>query len=130
MIVPYRSQIASVRRELEKLGIPALQDITIDTVERYQGSQRDVIIYSFTVQKHYQLDFLTANRFEEDGQTIDRKLNVAITRARCQLLMTGNGQILCSDSVFRELLRFTEKRDAVLPATDFFPISDRCCIFG
>ena len=130
VIVPYRSQIASVRRELEKLGIPALQDITIDTVERYQGSQRDVIIYSFTVQKHYQLDFLTANRFEEDGQTIDRKLNVAITRARCQLLMTGNGQILRSDSVFRELLRFTEKRDAVLPATDFFPVSDRCCIFG
>ena len=78
------------------------------------------------MQKHYQLDFLTANRSEEDGQTIDRKLNVAITRARCQLLMTGNGQILRSDSVFRELLRFTEKRDAVLPATDFFPVSDRC----
>lgn len=120
VIVPYRSQIASIRKELEKLGIPALQNITIDTVERYQGSQRDVIIYSFTIQKYYQLDFLTANRIEENGRTIDRKLNVAITRARCQLLMTGNGTILRSDSVFRKLLDFVKKRNALHSASPLF----------
>jgi Superfamily I DNA and RNA helicases and helicase subunits len=110
VIVPYRNQIAMIRREIEKLDIPALKDISIDTVERYQGSQRDVIIYSFTIQQPYQLDFLTANCFEEDGKTIDRKLNVAITRARKQLLMTGNVAILSRNALFSELIRRYEKR--------------------
>ena len=105
VIVPYRNQIAMIRHEIELLGIPALLDISIDTVERYQGSQRDVIIYSFTIQHPYQLDFLTANCFEENGKVIDRKLNVAMTRARKQLLMTGNVEILSANPLFAELIR-------------------------
>ena len=105
VIVPYRNQIAMIRREIEALDIPVLLDISIDTVERYQGSQRDVIIYCFTVRKPYQLDFLTANCFEEDDKTIDRKLNVAMTRARKQLLMTGEERVLCQNPLFAELCR-------------------------
>ena len=105
VIVPYRNQIAMIRREIEALDIPVLLDISIDTVERYQGSQRDVIIYCFTVRKPYQLDFLTANCFEEDDKTIDRKLNVAMTRARKQLLMTGEERVLCQNPLFAELIR-------------------------
>lgn len=105
VIVPYRNQIAMIRHEIEVLGIPALLDISIDTVERYQGSQRDVIIYSLTIQHPYQLDFLTANCFEENGKVIDRKLNVAMTRARKQLLMTGNVEILSANPLFAELIR-------------------------
>ena len=105
IIVPYRNQIAMIRREIVKLGLPQLNTISIDTVERYQGSQRDVIIYSFTVRRPYQLDFLTANSFEEDGLTIDRKLNVAMTRARKQLLMTGCTPVLCQHPLFAELIR-------------------------
>ena len=104
VIVPYRNQIAMIRKEIEKLGITGLEKISIDTVERYQGSQRDVIIYSFTIQHRYQLDFLTANCFEEDGHIIDRKLNVAITRARKQMIMTGCRSILEQDAVFKELI--------------------------
>ena len=104
VIVPYRNQIAMIRREIARLGIPALEKISIDTVERYQGSQRDVIIYSFTVQRPYQLDFLTANSFMEDGCTIDRKLNVAMTRARKQLLMTGKAEILRRNEIFAKLI--------------------------
>ena len=105
VIVPYRNQIAMIRRELSKLGLPQLLAISIDTVERYQGSQRDVIIYSFTVTQSYQLDFLTSTRFEEEGRTIDRKLNVAMTRARKQLIMTGHVPTLCQDELFAELIR-------------------------
>ena len=109
VIVPYRNQIAMIRHEIAQLGIPRLTDITIDTVERYQGSQRDVIIYSFTISHPYQLDFLTANCFEEsDGvqsHTIDRKLNVAMTRARKQLLLLGNAEILSRNPLFAELIR-------------------------
>ena len=104
VIVPYRNQIATIRSEIERLGIDSLRHISIDTVERYQGSQRDVIIYSFTVSRPYQLDFLTSNCFEENGRTIDRKLNVAITRARKQLLMTGNAALLSRNPVFKQLI--------------------------
>ena len=65
VIVPYRNQIAMIRKEIARLQLPALQDISIDTVERYQGSQRDIIIYSFTIQNFSQLNFLTANTFQE-----------------------------------------------------------------
>ena len=106
VIVPYRHQIAVVRRMLAKYQIPELTDITIDTVERYQGSQRDVIIYGFTVQYPYQLDFLCSQSFEEDGICIDRKLNVALTRAREQIILIGNPDILSLDPIHKTLLSY------------------------
>ena len=110
VIVPYRNQIAMIRKEIEKLGIPELEEIRIDTVERYQGSQRDIILYSFTIQSRYQLDFLTANTFYEDGQPIDRKLNVAITRARKQLILTGNEPTLRQNQIFAELIDYIKEK--------------------
>ena len=104
VIVPYRNQIAMIRQEINRLDIPSLIPISIDTVERYQGSQRDIIIYSFTVQNRYQLDFLTSNCFVEDGKVIDRKLNVALTRARKQLIITGNEAILRQNALFKDLI--------------------------
>ncbi len=110
VIVPYRNQIALIRKEIKKLNIPILSEITIDTVERYQGSERDFIIYGFTVQKIYQLKFLTENVFEENGQIIDRKLNVVLTRARKQLFIIGNPQILRHNITFYKLIEFIENR--------------------
>ena len=110
VIVPYRNQIAMIRKEIEKLDIPELEEISIDTVERYQGSQRDIILYSFTIQSRYQLDFLTANTFYEDGQPIDRKLNVAITRARKQLILTGNEPTLRQNQIFAELIDYIKEK--------------------
>ena len=114
VIVPYRNQIAMVRKGIEKLGIPELEKISIDTVERYQGSQRDVIIYSFTIQNIWQLDFLAGNSFVEDGAIIDRKLNVAITRARKQMIMTGNPEILRNNQIFSELIEYVRGKGGYL----------------
>ena len=104
VIVPYRNQIATVRNAIDRYGVAPLHDITIDTVERYQGSQRDVVIYGFTVQHRYQLDFLTGNDFMEDGVLIDPKLNVAMTRARENLVLVGHAPLLRLDPVFRRLI--------------------------
>ncbi len=114
VIVPYRNQIAMIRREIERLQLPELNNISIDTVERYQGSQRDVIIYSFTIQQRYQLEFLTANTFTEEGHDIDRKLNVALTRARKQMLLTGNVSTLRQSPVFDRLIQFVREKGELI----------------
>lgn len=110
VIVPYRNQIATVRNAIDRYGIPALHSITIDTVERFQGSQRDYIIYGLTIQQRYQLNFLTDNVFEEGGVPIDRKLNVAMTRARQHLTIVGNPDILSGSAVYRKLMDFMKSR--------------------
>ena len=114
VIVPYRNQIAMIRKEIACLQLPALQDISIDTVERYQGSQRDIIIYSFTIQNFSQLNFLTANTFQEGNFLIDRKLNVALTRARKQLLLTGNPHILGANITFYKLMEYIRLHNGYL----------------
>lgn len=103
VITPYRSQIALIKRELSALGIPALNEIVVDTVERFQGSERDVIIYSFCVNRLYQLKFL-ANMTQENGVLIDRKLNVALTRARKQMFVTGVPQLLGMNEIYKQLI--------------------------
>jgi len=97
IIVTYRHQIAAIRE--------VLPDISIDTVERYQGSQRDVVIFDVGVTRQYQLDFLTASTFTDDeGQVVDRKLNVALTRARKQMLVVGDAAILRQNMLYRQLI--------------------------
>lgn len=114
VIVPYRNQIAVIRKEIELLGMKELENVSIDTVERYQGSQRDVIIYSFTVQNEWQLEFLAGSCFYDGGRLIDRKLNVALTRARRQMIMTGNVGVLSKNAVFRELIDYVKDKGGYL----------------
>ena len=114
VIVPYRNQISTVRNAIDKYKVPVLHDITIDTVERYQGSQRDYIIYGFTIQQSYQLNFLTDNVFEEDGMIIDRKLNVAMTRARLNLVLIGNPWLLEKNVTFGKLMDFIREKNGFI----------------
>lgn len=107
IIASYRSQIALIRRELHRLNIGMPDKIMIDTVERFQGSQRDIIIYSFSVNYPYQLNFLARNIRDEDV-IIDRKLNVAVTRARKQLFITGNPAILSENPIYRSLIDYVD----------------------
>ncbi len=122
VIVPYRNQIATVRRAIDRYGIPVLHEITIDTVERYQGSQRDCIVYGFTVHQPYQLHFLTNNVFEEDGMIIDRKLNVAMTRARLNLVLVGNSKLLSQSRTFSQLMKFVRSKGGYVDV----PMEDYC----
>jgi ABC-type cobalamin/Fe3+-siderophores transport system ATPase subunit len=103
VITPYRNQIALIRKKLQETGIEEFANITVDTVERFQGSQRDTIIYSFCVKTESQLAALP-NWLEENGKRIDRKLNVALTRARKRLFIVGNVELLCKNEIYRELI--------------------------
>ncbi len=109
VIASYRNQVALIRRNLEHLAaehnIPGLTKITVDTVERFQGSQRDVIIYSFCCAFDWQLEQLVAESVGSvDGKSVDRKLNVALTRAREQLILIGDPKVLGKASGYAGIL--------------------------
>lgn len=112
VIVPYRNQISTIRNEIDSYHIAELHDIMIDTVERYQGSQCENIIYGFTIQKYYQMGFLASNQYVDhvSGQVIDRKLNVAMTRAMKHLVMIGQAALLSENAVFSHLMDFCRRR--------------------
>jgi superfamily I DNA and/or RNA helicase len=116
IITPFRSQIGAIKREIEELGIDTLNNITVDTVERYQGSERDIVIYSFCINHFSQLSNLV-NNIEEDGVLIDRKLNVALTRARKQLFIIGNPQILSNNLTYYRLTEFIRSKNNFIDCT-------------
>lgn len=103
IITPYRNQIALIKQRLKELVIPELEQVMVDTVERYQGSQRDIIIVSCCFNRPYQLRFFS--NMNREG-TVDRKLNVALTRAKEQLFIIGNDYIMCQNPVYKELIDF------------------------
>ena len=119
IIVPYRNQIATIRSALLRYNRAGLEDVTIDTVERYQGSQRRTIIYGFTVRREQQLDFLTGNTFTDiDGTLVDRKLNVAMTRAEEHLILMGNPKVLGCDVVFNRMIQFFRERQCYIDVAE------------
>lgn len=100
IITPYRAQIATIRKSFEEKIPHLLEKITIDTVERFQGGARDIIILSLCTNKLSQLKSLVS--LSKEG--IDRKLNVAMTRAREQLIVLGNKEILKSNETYLSLM--------------------------
>jgi len=72
VISPFRAQVVLLNRLLEGTGVIA------DTVERFQGGERDVIVISFVRSR--------GSEFVFD----DRRFNVALTRARRKLVMVAH----------------------------------------
>lgn len=108
VITPFRSQIALIKESIAEMGIDCLNEVAVDTVERFQGSERDIIIYSFCVNNLFQLRMLP-NLMQENGIWIDRKLNVVLTRARKQLFITGVESILRQNEIYAQLIGFLRK---------------------
>ena len=99
VITPYRAQIAQIQAALQSRNFD-VSKITIDTVERYQGGARDVILLSLCTNEASQLSSLVS--LSEEG--VDRKLNVALTRARRQLVVVGNAEILRGSEIYRKFI--------------------------
>lgn len=104
VITPFRAQIAAITH-LAHLQNVDLSEVTIDTVERYQGGARDIIIMSSTVNSQQTLSRITSvNR-----EGIDRKLNVAVTRARQQFILIGAEALLQTEPAYRALIAMSTR---------------------
>ncbi|WP_020567617.1 DEAD/DEAH box helicase [Neolewinella persica] len=101
IITPYRAQIAHIRRQLQQAGLPA-ENFQVDTVERYQGGAKRIVLISLCTNEYSQIQMLS--QISEEG--VDRKLNVAMTRAREHLVIVGCPEILRQSMVYGELLDF------------------------
>ncbi len=94
LITPYRVQQALIHEFLAEEGTA----VTVDTVDRFQGGEREVIILSLA---------------RSDGVTsflADRKrLNVSLSRARSKLILLGHGPVLETHPLFQSLLSGLER---------------------
>lgn len=99
VITPWRAQIANIQSRLE----PDLLDkVAVDTVERFQGSERSIIIVSLAVYHPGQVQSLQS--LSPDG-LVDRKLNVAVSRAKQQVIFLGYPPAFASNVHYGRLLR-------------------------
>ncbi len=107
VVTPFRAQGQLIRRVLaDRLGAAADQ-VEVDTVERYQGSERDTIIVSLVKTEH-------AGEFLADH----RRVNVTLTRARRKLILFGHRECLMMSPLFREILEQTETVNTHWPRAD------------
>lgn len=90
VITPFRVQ----NREISlALPVSVRHRVTVDTVERFQGSQRDVIFFGASVGSSVELRNIRSD-VEVEGRSVDRKFNVACTRAREQFVLVGHPEVL------------------------------------
>ncbi len=107
VIAPFRAQGRLIRRLLRRVmpSEETLRELVVDTVERMQGQEREVIIVSMTTSNPVFAGRLANFYFQPE------RLNVSITRPRTKLILVGSSQVLRAqpedpdDSVWVDLLR-------------------------
>ena len=96
LVSPYKAQVQFLRQLLKKDSFfkPYRSAITVNTVDGFQGQERDVILISL----------VRANEEGQIGFLNDlRRMNVAITRARMKLIILGDASTLTRHPFYRKL---------------------------
>ncbi len=102
VISPYRAQVQLLRRMVRKAEFfkPYRGCITVNTVDGFQGQERDIIVISLV-------------RSNDDGQigflSDLRRMNVAITRARMKLIIVGSVQTMTRHAFYKELYGYVQE---------------------
>lgn len=115
VIAPYRAQVANLRRHLfseERAVLAADTPLRIDTVDRFQGGERPVIIISFATSSAPPIGSQL-----RDHLTNAHRLNVALTRAQRKLILIGNAHALADLAIFPGLLAHCREKHAFFSAS-------------
>ena len=89
VIAPFRAQVAEISRRVPDA-------VTVDTVDRFQGSSKEVIVVSFVASGD-----LDSPIFEDY-----RRVNVALTRAKRSLVLVGDADALATDDVYARMVEW------------------------
>ncbi|WP_158854526.1 AAA domain-containing protein [Halorhabdus sp. CUG00001] len=87
VIAPYRAQVAEIGQRVP-------EGVTVDTVDRFQGSSKEVIVVSFVATGS-----LEGPIFEDY-----RRINVALTRAKRALVLIGDADALSTDERYGRMV--------------------------
>ncbi|MFM7327326.1 MAG: AAA domain-containing protein, partial [Bacteroidota bacterium] len=104
LITPYSAQVDRLRKLAEASDVlePLHKLATINTVDAFQGQERDVIIISF----------VRSNDQAEVGFLSDiRRTNVAMTRARRKLIMIGDSATLAAHPFYDKLIGWFQEKE-------------------
>lgn len=96
IISPYRAQVQYLRNLVrhDEMLRPLRKQITVNTVDAFQGQERDVVMVSL----------VRSNEQGQIGFLSDlRRMNVAITRARFKLIILGSKDTLCQHNFYKKL---------------------------
>ena len=116
VVSPFRAQ----NSEIYKLLPPELQKlVTIDTIERFQGSEREIIFLSLPFNNRYQIKYSSNLLVLPNNQVIDRKLNVAMSRAREFLGIFGNFHLISSSKIYSKLADYLRGHNLIVSLTNY-----------
>lgn len=116
LIAPYGAQVRRLRGLIfDSEDYPSLQavkeQITIDTVDGFQGQERDLMLISLTRSN---------DRGEIGFLAEERRMNVALTRAKRKLVLIGDSSTLAQHPFFDALLSYFEKQNGYRSVWEFF----------
>lgn len=112
VIAPYKEQVEKLEELLLESGIEDSfrERISIKTVDGFQGQERDIIYISL----------VRSNDKGEIGFLNDiRRMNVALTRARKKLVVTGDSSTLSRHSFYSDFFDYIEQINAYKSAWEF-----------
>lgn len=115
LIAPYSAQVRMLKHLIfdtfEFPNLRAFSDwMTIDTVDGFQGQERDLMLISLT----------RSNEKGEIGFLADeRRMNVALTRAKRKLIVIGDSSTLANNPFFDSLLGYFEEKGAYRSVYEF-----------
>jgi superfamily I DNA and/or RNA helicase len=97
VIAPYSAQVRHLREKL------AGQEVEVDTVDGFQGREKEAVVISL----------VRSNAAGEIGFLADeRRMNVALTRARRKLIVIGDSATIGGHAFYERLLKYFEERGA------------------
>ena len=122
VIAPYRPQVDLIQ---DLLSEEQLSSVAVGTVHRFQGEERKIIILDLTESPPHRLGgFLAATSPRETGAKL---LNVALTRAKEQLLIVANldhlRAYLHDHHILKQIIADIEARAAVVSANLFLDLA-------
>ncbi|WP_290711454.1 AAA domain-containing protein, partial [Flavihumibacter sp. CACIAM 22H1] len=111
IIAPYKMQLDAIQQAFTNAGgFPPNAQVSINTVDSFQGQERDIIYISMT----------RSNADNRIGFLAEiRRMNVAMTRARMKLVIIGDSSTLAQHTFYARLIELAEKKDAYKSAWEY-----------
>uniref|UniRef100_UPI003AABEA36 putative helicase mov-10-B.1 n=1 Tax=Centroberyx gerrardi TaxID=166262 RepID=UPI003AABEA36 len=111
IIAPYRKQVEKIRKALKidkDLRKENLENITIGSVEEFQGKESEVILVS-TVRSNAK-SIEQDQRFTLGFVNNEKRFNVAMTRAQALLIVVGNPAVLKTDPNWNQFIEYCSSK--------------------